>query len=248
MPSKIALPLLFAALFCTHAGAASDAVDSAPVIAATPIIERVSEQRQECNAEPANTAKPRERSILAPILGGVAGALIGRQVGHGNGRDVATAVGAATGTMAADAVANPDANRNYTGAAVGAVAGGILGNQVGNGRGNGAATAAGTIAGTMIGDRAGDRTAGTTPPAQRCRTIESSREIVKGYNVVYRFNGRDVETTLPYNPGNTVKVGFGVIDDGAPVARREPRRERVSANGATDNDAVPANSNYSYRY
>jgi len=240
------LTALIAALGSGSVIAASEAVDTAQVISATPIYERVTEPRQECS-EAAPAAQPKERSVIAPILGGIAGALIGRQVGHGNGRDIATAVGAATGTMAGDAVANPDANRNYTGAAVGAVAGGILGNQVGNGRGNGAATAAGTIAGTMAGDRIGARTAAAGRPAQNCRTVESSREVIKGYNVVYRFNGRDVTTTMPYDPGNTVRVGFSVIEDGAPAAERETRRDRMSSN-TRDNGPAPANSNYSYRY
>ena len=237
---------VIAGLCSATAFAASEMVDTAQVISAAPIYERVYEPRQECN-EAAPAAQPKERSFIAPILGGLAGALIGRQVGHGNGRDVATAVGAAAGTMAGDAVANPDANRNYAGAAVGAVAGGVLGNQVGNGRGNGVATAAGTIAGTMAGDRLGARTASAGRPAQNCRTIESTREVIKGYNVVYRFNGRDVTTTLPYDPGNTVKVGFGIIEDGAPAAERETRRDRMSSNNR-DNGPAPANTNYSYRY
>jgi uncharacterized protein YcfJ len=237
--------ILLAAAFCgaNSSYAVNDFVDTAQVISSSPIIERVSEPRQECSNEAVSA--PKERSIVGPIIGGIAGALIGRQVGHGNGRDIATAVGAAAGTMAGDAVANPDANRNYTGAAVGAVAGGVLGNQVGNGRGNGAATAAGTIAGTMVGDRAGARTTASAQSGQRCRTVESTREVVKGYNVVYRYNGRDVSATLPYNPGNTVRVGVGIIDDPAPAAEREYRRDRNSSN---DDTRAPANPNYSYRY
>jgi uncharacterized protein YcfJ len=246
MTTRKLIPLLIATLCSSGAFGATDVVDTAQVISATPIYERISEPRQECNGDNAAAPQPKERNLLGPILGGIAGALIGRQVGHGNGREVATAVGAAAGTMAGDAVNNPEADRNYTGAAVGAVAGGILGNQVGNGRGNGAATAAGTIAGAVIGDRAGARTATAQQSAQRCRTVEYSREVVKGYNVVYRFNGRDVTTTLPYNPGNTVKVGFGLIDDGAP-AEREYRRDRVSSNYG-DHVGPQSAPNYSYRY
>lgn len=237
------IPLMIAALISSGA-IASDFVDTAQVVAATPIVERISEPRQECYTEAADASqKPKERNIVAPILGGIAGALLGRQVGHGNGQSVATAVGAAAGTMAGDAVANPDSNRSYTGAAVGAVAGGLLGSQMGNGRGNTATTAAGTIAGTMIGDRAGTKTA-AAQPAQRCRTVESSREVIKGYNVVYRYSGRDVTTTLPYNPGNTVKVGVGIINDGVTDNRDVNRNPQRS--GA--NDDMPANNNYSYRY
>lgn len=223
---------------------AADFVDTAQVVAATPIIERVSEPRQECYNETA-PQKSQQRSIAAPILGGLAGALLGRQVGHGSGRDVATAVGAGVGAMAGDYAANPDANRSYTGAAVGAVAGGLLGNQVGNGAGKGATTAAGTIAGAMIGDRVATQQTGAA--VQRCRTIESSREVIRGYDVVYRYNGRDVKTTLPYNPGRTVKVGVGVIDSGVSDSGRDPGHSSMPMSG-TDGGAAANTGNYSYRY
>lgn len=228
---------------------ASDFVDTAQVVAATPIVERVSEPRQECFTEAADAPqKPKERSVVAPILGGIAGALLGRQVGHGNGQNVATAVGAAVGTMAGDAVANPDANRSYTGAAVGAVTGGLLGSQIGYGRGNAATTAAGTIAGTMIGDRAGAKTAASGQPAQHCRTVQSTREVVRGYHVVYRYNGRDAAVTLPYDPGNTVKVGVSVIDeDRAADAGRDTYRGTRPV-GAADAGRPANNANYNYRY
>ena len=38
--------------------------------------------------------------------------------------------------------------------------------------------------------------------------------MVQGYNVVYRYNGRDIATRLPYNPGPTVQLGIGVISGG----------------------------------
>lgn len=224
--------------------AASDFVDTAQVISSTPIIERVSTPRQECYTETAAPQKPQERSYAAPILGGLAGALLGRQVGHGNGRDVATAVGAAVGTMSGDAIANPDANRSYTGAAVGAVTGGLLGSQVGNGGGKGVTTAAGTIAGTMIGDRVGAQPGANAQPVQRCRTIESTREVIKGYHVTYRYNGRDATTTLPYNPGNTVKVGVGIIDDGV----ADTGRAALPPMSATDTGRSGNTGNYNYRY
>ena len=222
---------------------AADFVDTAQVVAATPIIERVLEPRQECYNETA-PQKQQQRSIAAPILGGLAGALLGRQVGHGSGRDVATAVGAGVGAMAGDYAANPDANRSYTGAAVGAVAGGLLGNQVGNGAGKGATTAAGTIACAMIGDRvATQQTGAAAQPTQRCRTIESSREVIRGYDVVYRYNGRDVKTTLPYNPGRTVRVGVGVIDGGV----SDSGRDSMPMSGV-DSGAAANSASYPYRY
>lgn len=239
---------IIVALGAGSAYAASDFIDTAQVISSTPIYERVAEPRQECYTESsAAPQKPQERSIAAPILGGLAGALLGRQVGSGNGKNVATAVGAAVGTMAGDYAANPNANRSYTGAAVGAVAGGLLGSQVGSGSGNGAATAAGAIAGTMIGDRVGAQQSASAQPVQRCRTVESSREIIRGYNVVYRYNGRDITTTLPYNPGNTVKVGVGIINDGVADSGRDYGRSPLPISSA-DTSTPTYNGNYNYRY
>ncbi len=152
----------FAALvvLCAAGGAqgASDFVDTAQVISAKPIIERVSDSRQECDNVP---APQKSGSIVAPIVGGLLGGLLGHQVGRGSGQTAATVIGA-TG---------------------------------------------GAVAGSVIGNRAGE------PPAQQCRTIESSHEVVNGYDVVYRYNGRDVNVALPYNPGTTLTVGVAAILD-----------------------------------
>lgn len=261
MKSKLTVGV---ALALTAAGAgAADFTDTAQVISATPILERVTEPRQECATDTVAAPQPKERSVAAPILGGVTGAVIGRQVGGGSGRDVATATGAVAGTVIGDRAANPDSNRSYTGTIVGGIAGAILGNQVGQGRGNAAATAAGAIAGSMIGDRLDNRqTAAAQPPAQRCRTVETTREVVKGYTVVYRYRDQDITTVMPRNPGKTVKVGISVIDAGADsaaggsasVATMGSNVREIDARNAPDRTA-PANmsgtgnsGNYNYRY
>jgi len=192
---------LIVALGGGSAYAANDFVDTAQVISATPIIERVSEPRQECTTE---TTPQKSTNIVAPILGGIVGGLIGHQVGQGSGQTAATIVGA-TG---------------------------------------------GAVAGSMVGDRVGAQ----SQPVQRCRTIESSREVVNGYNVVYRYNGRDVNVALPYNPGNTIKVGVGIIlDDHAADAARDSGHDRdVSRRPqpvtAVDTTVPANNANYTYRY
>ena len=237
------------------AALAADFTDTAPVISATPITERVIEPREECTVENAPAAPGAERGVAAPILGGVAGAVLGRQVGGGSGRDVATGAGAVIGTVAGDRVANPDSNRSYTGAILGGVAGAILGNQVGKGRGNAAATAAGAIAGAMIGDRIDNRQTASAQPVQRCRTVETTREVIKGYTVIYRYNGRDIATTMPYDPGETVKVSVGVVEEYRQAAAPAPAG--LSRNGY-DRDPLPATrsvsvssrpaGDYRYRY
>src|SRR6185436_17556143 len=117
---------------------ATDFVDTAEVISSTPVFERVSEPREECDAAPGPQKK--DAGIVAPIIGGIVGALLGHQVGRGRGQTAATVVGAAGGA----------------------------------------------VAGTMVGNRAGAQ------PAQRCRTVESTREVVTGYEVVFSYNGRDL--------------------------------------------------------
>ena len=176
---------------------------------------------------------PQERGVIAPIAGGVVGALIGSQVGQGRGRDAATAVGAVAGTVVADRVANPNAGGSTTGALVGGAAGALLGNQVGQGAGRTAATAAGAIGGSMVGDRLMSAPPPPQPQAgqypqyaqqpgmpiqqvqvvDRCRTVDgSTREILRGFSVVYRYLGRDITTTVANHPGNAIRIAVGALD------------------------------------
>jgi len=205
--------LLALSLFSVYGSAfAADFTDTARVVSSTPIYERVSEPKRECWTETVQVA-PKERSMGGAIVGGVAGGLLGSQVGGGSGNTAATGAGAVAGTIIGDRVANPDSNRSATGAVVGGVAGAVLGSQVGGGTGNKAATAVGGIAGAVIGDRVANPDQPRTEQVERCREVQTSREVIKGYNVTYRYNGRDVTTTLPYQPGSTIRVGVSVIED-----------------------------------
>ena len=177
--SSIALAV---ALISGSAYSASDYVDTAQVISANPIIERVAESRQECDPAP---APQKSTSIIAPIIGGVVGGLLGHQVGQGRGQTAATIVGAAGGA----------------------------------------------VAGTAVGNRVGAK------PSQTCRMVESSRDVVNGYDVTYRYNARDVNVKLPYNPGSTIKVGVGIIlDERAADAGRDGYRDGPPVNAAHSGD------------
>jgi len=102
--------------------------------------------------------------------------------------------------------------RSYGGAIIGGVAGALLGNQVGRGDGRYVATAVGAVTGAMVGDRLGNAQQAAAPAqVQRCRQVDAYRQEASGYNVVYRYHGRDINTTLPYHPGNTVTVGVGIV-------------------------------------
>lgn len=249
--------LLAAALLTTLAGqghAATDFIDTAPVISSTPIVERVSEPRQECGPAPA-AAPAQPRSMTGVVLGGLAGGLLGAQVGRGSGQTAAAAVGAAVGAITGDRVANPDStDRPVSGAVVGAAAGGLLGAQVGQGSGRNAAAATGAVVGAVSGDRV-QNAQRAAAPAQQCRTVHVTREAIRGYTVVYRYSGRDVTVTLPYDPGPTVRVGVGIVDS-APAAAA-PGAGRMGAN-VRDVTPVPAyepattpvgtTGGYPYRY
>lgn len=243
------------ALLAGSQAGAADFTDIAPVVSTTPIYERIAETRQDC--APIAAAPQAERSVMAPIIGGVAGAIIGSQVGGGRGRDAAAAVGAVVGAVAGDRIANPDSETSIAGAAVGGAAGAVLGNQVGGGSGRTVATAAGAVAGAAVGDRVVRGQDGRTFGDRTCRTVDAGyREVVRGYTVVYRYNGRDITTTLPYDPGRSVRVAVGVIDAEQPRAdygRHRGNEGGVYSGGAARSyeqrgDQRRASGGYQYRY
>ncbi len=229
---KSLLALSLVSLFST--AYAADFVDTARVISSSPIYERVSDPRRECWNETVQVA-PKERSMTGAVVGGVAGGLLGSRVGGGQGNTAATGAGAVAGAIVGDNVSNPDSNRSSTGSIVGGIAGALLGSQVGGGSGNKAATAVGGVAGVLIGDRVANPTQqASTEQVQRCRDVPNSRDVIKGYNVTYRYNGQDVTTTLPYQPGKTVQVGVTLIQD-----QTQPRYQ--------DNSGYQDNQDRSYR-
>ena len=159
---------------------AADFVDTAKVISSTPILERVSEPRQECWNETVSStgtvtksAPVEEHSIGGALLGGLIGGVVGSQVGQGNGSTVATGAGAIAGAIIGDRVANKNASQQ-------------------------------TVATQEMPQ---------TREERHCRRIENYRDVIRGYNVTYRYNGRDVTARLPYQPGDTVQVSVGVVGD-----------------------------------
>ncbi len=173
---------------------AVDYTDTAPVIAASPIYEQVNAPRQECFNDVVTTA-PQETYVE-------------RRDHH---------------------------SLNPGGAIVGGIAGGVLGHQIGGGRGRDVATVAGTIAGALVGSNvanAHSREATTITriePAQervvqRCRTVQDYQDVLRGYDVTYRYGGRDTTVRLPYNPGASVRIAVGIVDSPAPAVYEPPRR------------------------
>jgi uncharacterized protein YcfJ len=140
------------------------------------------------------------------------------------------------------------------GAAVGGAAGAVLGNQVGSGSGRTAATGAGAVAGAVVGDRVatGANQRAAAQPVQRCRTVDAGgRDVIRGYRVVYRYNGRDIATTMPYDPGTTVRVSVGAIDSVPPPAAASTVNDpytREYPPAARPRPASTPETGYTYRY
>ena len=98
------------------------------------------------------------------------------------------------------------------GAALGALAGGVLGHQIDHGEG----TAAGAILGGIIGhqiERSRDRN--DDLDLSHCRIV-SNTSGVDGYDVRYRYAGREYVTRLAYDPGPNLRLGTDVNWDGSP--------------------------------
>lgn len=105
--------------------------------------------------------------------------------------------------------------RSYGGAVIGGIVGGLLGKQVGRGSGRTAATIAGAATGAIVGDNIdNDGHRGTVyrepRTVERCRSVDNWSQRVSGYNVQYRYMGRDYSAVLPYDPGDTVRVSVQV--------------------------------------
>lgn len=101
-------------------------------------------------------------------------------------------------------------SKSYTGAVIGGIAGGLLGSQVGKGSGKTAATAAGAITGALVGDnidnRGGTQAASQPVYQERCRTVDNWSRQLTGYDVTYRYNGRNFTTFMSRDPGKRIRV------------------------------------------
>lgn len=108
-----------------------------------------------------------------------------------------------------------DRNGVPLGAIVGGITGGVIGNQIGSGSGRDVATVGGVIAGAAIGnsldrERAGIAVAPVTRDVEHCRTVDAGRDVLEGYDVTYRYQGRDLTTRMQYDPGAQVQVRVDV--------------------------------------
>lgn len=109
-------------------------------------------------------------------------------------------------------------DRSYAGAVLGGIAGGILGSQVGQGSGRSIATAVAAATGAIVGDSIDNsgpaRYASRPTYEERCRTVERSNRRLTGYDVTYRYHGRDYTTFMRQAPSDRIRVIVDVaVDD-----------------------------------
>lgn len=185
--------------------------DVAQVISAQPIVERNSAPRQECVNETVTTDRrvPSQGYVNAGYAAAqpqpAPQATGGRSIGAG------TVLGAIIGGVVGHQFGNSSGGRDR-GTAAGAVLGGIIGNQIDN---SPSAAPTGYAPAPVAGPARVDYVP-ETRTVQNCRTVYDARDEITGYNVVYRYQGRDYTTRMAYDPGTTMRVSVNL----APEVRR----------------------------
>jgi uncharacterized protein YcfJ len=115
-------------------------------------------------------------------------------------------------------------DHSYAGAVIGGITGGLLGHTVGKGGGKDVATAVGAATGAIVGDNVDNRSGGApvtqTRQDRRCRNVDNWSQQVTGYTVVFRYQGRDFSTVLPYDPGRDVQLSVAVTPAAKPPVNR----------------------------
>ena len=49
-----------------------------------------------------------------------------------------------------------------------------------------------------------------TREVQRCRIVDTRRDVLEGYDVTYRYQNRDFTTRLAYDPGDRLQLRVDV--------------------------------------
>lgn len=89
---------------------------------------------------------------------------------------------------------------------------------------------------------------------QHCRRIENYREVINRYDVTYLYNGKNVQTKLRNQPGNTLEVRVGPIEQGmkcdavdsAKIISVAPNFERVKEGDHSRDAFTGVKVNYLY--
>ena len=110
--------------------------------------------------------------------------------------------------------------KRIAGTVLGGVAGGLLGSQVGGGSGKQVATVAGAAAGAYAGNQVQKNMQQrdvTSATETRCKTVQVRSEKLVGYDVTYRYQGREDIVRMSYDPGKRIPVRDGKLVLEAPA-------------------------------
>jgi uncharacterized protein YcfJ len=108
-----------------------------------------------------------------------------------------------------------DSNKNGT--IAGAVVGGVVGHQFDNG--SAGATIGGALLGGLLGNRidnSNNSNAQDDLDMSRCRVIGSTERSLQGYDVRYSYRGQEYRTRMAQAPGQRLRVGEDISEDGTP--------------------------------
>jgi uncharacterized protein YcfJ len=139
-----------------------------------------------------------------------------------------------------------EAPRSYGGTLLGGVAGGLLGSTIGRGDGRVAAAAAGAAIGALAGNRVDKRNSpsiAVPQQVQRCQAVDNYRQGITGYQVTYRYQGRDTTVILPYDPGPRVTLNVSVAGAGPATPVQQPYGEPAEARPQQQITYVDADGN-----
>ena len=104
--------------------------------------------------------------------------------------------------------------KRIAGSVVGGLAGGLLGSTVGGGQGKTLATVAGAAAGGYAGNRVQKNMQEkdvVTTTERRCKTVNEKSQKLVGYDVAYRFDGKEGVVRTAFKPGATLPVKDGQV-------------------------------------
>lgn len=105
-------------------------------------------------------------------------------------------------------------DKRIAGTAIGAVAGGLIGSTIGGGKGKTAATVAGAAAGGFAGNQVQKNMQQkdvVTATERQCKTVQDKSQKLVGYNVTYRFEGKEGQVRTSFKPGATLPVKDGQV-------------------------------------
>ena len=110
--------------------------------------------------------------------------------------------------------------KRIAGTVLGGVAGGLLGSQVGGGSGQKVATVLGAAGGAYAGNQVqkGMQQRDVTSATEtRCKTVNVRSEKLVGYDVTYRYEGKEDTVRMSYDPGKQIPVVKGKLVLDAPT-------------------------------